>query len=133
MTTVKFKNLDSSELAREAVTDRIDSLIEKFPELKSCRIVTLLEMENSPLKPGPDLFTVKVQVLNGRYRGVTISKSDGNLYVALATVSEHLLERLNRFGDRARVKNRRQERSVAIANSEQSMKPDHNSDMKTYG
>lgn len=112
MITVKFKNLDASELAREAVTERMSSLIEKFPDLKTCRIVTLLEMENSPLKPGPDLFTVKLQVLNGRYRGVTISKSDGNLYVAVAAVAENLLERLNRFGDRARVKNLRQARNV---------------------
>jgi ribosome-associated translation inhibitor RaiA len=111
MTVVKFKNLDSSELAREAVAERLDSLKDKFPDLSACRIVTLLEMHNSPLKPGPDLFTVKVQVVSGRYRGVTISKSDGNLYVALANVVENLLERLNRFGDRARVKNRKQARS----------------------
>jgi ribosome-associated translation inhibitor RaiA len=112
MTVVKFKNLDSSELAREAVSERLDCLKDKFPDLKACRIVTLLEMHNSPFKPGPDLFTVKVQVLNGRYRGVTISKSDGNLYVAFAAVAENLLERLNRFGDRTRVKNRRQARSA---------------------
>jgi len=113
MTTIKFKNLDASELAREAVTERMDSLMDKFPDLKSCRIVTLLEMENSPHKPGPDLFTVKVQVVNGRYRGVAIKKSDGNMYVALASVIENLLERLNRFGDRARVKNIRQARKQA--------------------
>ncbi len=110
MTVVKFKNLDSSELAREAVTERLESLKDKFPDLSTCRIVTLLEMHNSPLKPGPDLFTVKMQVVNGRYRGVTIKKSDGNMYVALASVIENLLERLNRFGDRARVKNRKQSR-----------------------
>lgn len=113
MTIVKFKNLDTSELAREAVTERLESLMDKFPDLKSCRIVTLLEMENSPHKPGPDLFTVKMQVVNGRYRGVAIKKSNGNMYVALASVVENLLERLNRFGDRARVKNRRQARSAA--------------------
>lgn len=112
MTTIKFKNLDASELAREAVTERMDSLMDKFPDLKSCRIVTLLEMENSPHKLGPDLFTVKMQVVNGRYRGVAIKKSDGNMYVALAFVIENLLERLNRFGDRARVNNRKQARSA---------------------
>lgn len=118
MMVVKFKNLDSSELAREAVAERLESLTDKFPDLKGCRIVTLLEMHNSPLAPGPDLFTVKVQVVNGRYRGVTISKSDANLYFALAAVAENLLERLNRFGDRARVRNRKQARRVVAAIAE---------------
>ena len=39
-----------------------------------------------------------------------IETKDANLYVALAEVVDHLLERLNRFGDKARVKERKKAR-----------------------
>ena len=69
-------------------------------------------MENSPLQAGPDLFKVKLHVSRGRYDGITVEKSDSNLYVALAEVVDHMLEVLNRFGDRARVKERKRAREL---------------------
>lgn len=115
MIHVNFKNLDKSEMAREAATDRMDAMIEKFPDLAESRINMTLEMENSPLQAGPDLFTVKVHVIGGRYRDVRLEKSASNLYAALADVAEHMLEKLNRFGDRSRVRNRsRARKQMAI-------------------
>ncbi|MFN7904387.1 MAG: HPF/RaiA family ribosome-associated protein [Pseudobdellovibrionaceae bacterium] len=117
MIQVKFKNLEKSELAREAVHDRIETLIEKFPDLGQSKIQVILEMQNSPAQAGPDVFKVKVHVANGssngRYSGITIEKASPNLYVALANVVDHMLETLNRFGDRARVKERRNARQIA--------------------
>ena len=49
MINVVFKNLDRSELAREAVTERLDAIVEKFPDLQKSRINVTLEMQNSPL------------------------------------------------------------------------------------
>ena len=106
MIKVTFKNLEKSELAREAATERVEYLAEKFPDLKGSRITVTLEMHNSPLQAGPDMFTVKFQVASGRYRDVTIEKSATNLYVALADTVDHILEKLNRTGDRTRVKER---------------------------
>ncbi len=112
MIQIKFKNLDKSELAREAVNERVESLVTKFPDLGKCKIHTTLEMENSLTQPGPDLFKVKFLVTNGRYSGVVVEKSDSNLYVALADVVDHMLEKLNRFGDRTRVKERTKARKI---------------------
>lgn len=112
MILVKFKNLEKSELAHEAAHDRIETLREKFPDLKDCRIYVTLEMENSPIQAGPDFFKVKIHVSRGRYDGVTVEKSDISLYVALADVVDHMLEKLNRFGDRTRVKQRNQARQI---------------------
>jgi ribosome-associated translation inhibitor RaiA len=112
MIHVKFKNLEKSELAREAVSDRIETLADKFPDLKSSKIQVTLEMENSPIQAGPDLFKVKVYVCNRRYGGTTVEKSSSNLYVALADVVDHMLEILNRTGDRTRVKERRTARKI---------------------
>lgn len=106
MIQVKFKNLEKSEIAREAAQERIEILVEKFPDLSKCKIQITLEMQNSPLQAGPDLFKVKLHITRGRYDGITVEKSDASLYVALAEVIEHMLEKLNRFGDRKRVQER---------------------------
>lgn len=113
MIQVKFKNLSKSELAREAVQDRIEALVQKFPDLGQSRIQVRLEMQNSPSQPGPDVFKVKVYVTRDRYNGIRVEKANANLYVALADVVDHMLEILNRFGDRARVRERRKARQIA--------------------
>lgn len=112
MILVKFKNLSKSELAREAVHERIETLVEKFPDLAASKIQVTLEMENSPLQAGPDLFKVKLHISGARYNGLGIEKSHSNLYIALADVAEHMLESLNRFGDRVRVRDLRNARQI---------------------
>jgi ribosome-associated translation inhibitor RaiA len=112
MIHIKFKNLEKSEIARETVQERIETLVEKFPDLSAGKIQITLEMENSPLQAGPDLFKVKLHVARGRYDGVTVEKSDASLYVALAEVVDHMLEKLNRFGDRQRVQERTKARKI---------------------
>jgi len=109
---VTFKNLEKSELAREAALERVESIVEKFEHLKGSRINVTLEMENSPTQAGPDLFRVKVHVNGGRYQGLRIVKSAASLYVALADVVDHMLESLNRFSDKMRVKERSKARKV---------------------
>jgi ribosome-associated translation inhibitor RaiA len=112
MIQIKFKNLEKSEMARDAVRDRIETLIEKFSDLNESKIQITLEMENSPFQAGPDLFKVKLHIARGRYDGITVEKSQANLYIAIAEVVEHMLEILNRFGDRARVKERKRAREM---------------------
>lgn len=113
MIHIKFKNLDKSEMAREAVQDRIEALTDKFPDLIESKVHITLEMENSPTQAGPDFFNIKVRVFQGRYHGIAVEKADSNLYVALAEVVDHMLEAINRFGDRARVKERKNARQIA--------------------
>jgi ribosome-associated translation inhibitor RaiA len=72
MIKITFKNLASSELAREATEERILGLVEKFEDLRKSRIQVTLEMQNSPLQAGPDLFNVKVQIVGARYAGLRI-------------------------------------------------------------
>jgi ribosome-associated translation inhibitor RaiA len=114
MISITFKNLEKSELAQEEVYNRIEPLIDKFPSLKESKIQITLEMDNSPTQPGPDLFSVKFQAFGGRYDGVRVEKSHSNLYIALADVAEHLLEKINRFGDKNRVTERKQARNFPL-------------------
>jgi len=110
MIKIVFKNLEKSELAREAVKERFESIFDKFPNLKKSRMKVTLEMQNSPLQAGPDVFSVKVQCRLGRGKGIRLEKSAQSLYVALADVVEHMQELLNRSGDRVRSKARKSER-----------------------
>ena len=118
MLRIVFKNLDRSELARELVEERLEASFQRFPDLRSNQIQVTLEMENSPTQAGPDVFSVKLHISSGRYQGITLEKEGQNLYQALAEVNEHLLERLNRFGDKNRAKMRRNERKFASQQKE---------------
>lgn len=111
MTRILFKNMSASELAREITTEKIEALIERFPDLSSHRIAVTLSMDNSPLKAGPDLFKVKLLITGKRYKAIVLEKSSSSLYSALAEMADHTLERLNRFGDKKRVKARNQKRN----------------------
>jgi ribosome-associated translation inhibitor RaiA len=112
MIKIYFKNLDKSELAKDVIHEKIDLLTEKFEDLKKCQIQITLEMENSKLQAGADLFSVKLHISEGRYKGVTVKKSNSNMYIALAEVVDHVLEVLNRSGDKKRVVGRNQIRSL---------------------
>lgn len=119
MIIVNFKNLEPSEMAREAVYERLAVVIEKFVDLQSCKIKVTIEMHNGPHQAGPDLFSATVQIQSGRFRGVRISRSSANLYVAFAELADRLLERLNRHGDKIRVTSRRRTRSKSNEFSDQ--------------
>jgi ribosome-associated translation inhibitor RaiA len=119
MIQINFQNMERSDLVKEATIERLETIIERFPDLQNSNIKANLEMLNSPLHAGPDLFRVKVQISTGRYRGIRISKSAANLYVALAEVIDCMLEKLNRFGDRTRVKSRTKAREL-VTKMEQS-------------
>lgn len=112
MIRVVFKNLEKSELAREAVIQRIESVVEKFPHLKHSQIRVTLEMENSPVHAGPDSFSVRVLISGGEFSRLRLEKSAPNLYAALAEIVEGLLQKFNQLGDRSRVRQRSKARAI---------------------
>lgn len=115
MIRVIFHNMDKSELVRQTSISRLRHMVEKFPDLDLHNITLTLSMENSPRHAGPDVFKACVRVRGAKYSDITLEKSAGNLYQAIAEVSDGMLERLNRFGDRQRVRNIRQQRVLASA------------------
>jgi ribosome-associated translation inhibitor RaiA len=116
MTKVIFKNLDSSELAKQIVLDRVEDLIEKFPDLQNHQINVTLSMNNSSAQAGPDEFRVKYHITGKKFADLVLEKKAGILYKALADVNEAALELLNRTIDRVRVKNRTKSRKVKYRN-----------------
>lgn len=109
MIKISFRNLESSELARQLVSQRVQGLEDKFPELRLHTISVNLSVENLPTHPGPDLFSVQLHIDGKKYGGIHIRKKSRSLYVALSELCESMLETLNRRGDKNRVvvRNRR--------------------------
>ena len=114
MIKINFKNLEKSEIANEAVYERMAPLLDKFPELKKDTVTFTLSMDNSPVQAGPDLFKVKVQISNGQYKGVLLERSDKTLYLALANVIEKIHERLKRHDEKIRSRHRSIQRKKKI-------------------
>lgn len=118
MINVVFKNLEPSELARAAVCERIEHVIEKFPTLINHKIVATVSMENSPTQAGPDVFGVRLRIAGKHFSNIEIEKKCNNLYTSLSMLCESLLERLNREGDKKRIKNRKLERTINFSEPE---------------
>lgn len=112
MTKVIFKNLEKSDLVKEVVLDKMNLLIEKFPELTAHSISVTLSMDNSKIKAGPDEFGVKVQIKGEKFDGLIVEKKSMTVYLALAEVNEAMLELINRRIDKLRVKTRTQSRKI---------------------
>ncbi|MEZ4871956.1 MAG: HPF/RaiA family ribosome-associated protein [Bdellovibrionales bacterium] len=116
MARIIFNNLEKSELAKEVVRDHLKNLTDRFPDLKSCRLVITLDMHNSPTQAGPDEFSVKFHCRSGKYKGAILEKRESTLYKALAELSNHLPERLNRHVEKNRsnkIKNARHQKRMA--------------------
>jgi ribosome-associated translation inhibitor RaiA len=107
MLQIIFKNLEKSQIAKDIAEERFSSVIGRFPSLKTHKVKVTLRMDNSPAQAGPDVFSVKAVINGPVYQDIVIEKSAANLYAAVADVVEHTLERLNRHGDRKRVRSRR--------------------------
>jgi len=115
MLTVTFKNVESSQIAKDLVFERFGLLIEKFPDLENHRLQVFLSMENSITKAGLDEFAVKVVVSGKKYGGIVLQKANQNLYRALDDLFEIIADKLNRKGDRNRVKSLNRQRKHKIA------------------
>lgn len=107
MTQVIFRNFDRSEFVERVATDRIQEVLAKFPEFRASTSTITLYMDNSPVQAGPDLFGARLYVKAPRGRALIIEKSDLNMHMAIAKLSEALLERLHRFMDKERSVQRR--------------------------
>ena len=117
MIKLVFKNLDKSEFTKDLTLERIQTVVDRFPDLNDHKVSVTLSMENSPTQAGPDVFTVKLLITGKKYRSVLIEKSESTFYSALAEVVDHALERLNRYGDKERVKRRNQSRIVKFGSN----------------
>lgn len=111
MIAIVFKNLNKSVYVKELVIERLNTIIERFPFLLESKIRATVSMDNSPLQAGLDSFSVKVHVSGGKYHGIILKKSSSNFYSALSDLVDHMLERLNRFSDKNRVKNIKDQRT----------------------
>jgi hypothetical protein len=102
MMRIIFRNMDRSQLAIEVISERMQSVFDKFQRLNSNDVTITLTMENSPIQAGPDLFCLKFYCNRGEFKGFAIEKRSPNLYIGLADLVDALCERLGRNAERHR-------------------------------
>lgn len=107
MLKIVFKNMESSELARSIVQERICPIIDKFPSLEGHRITLTLKMKNSSKKDGSDLFTVSTVVSGKIYKRLMIKRSSENFYLATAELAAGLNELLSRESNGSHITSKR--------------------------
>ena len=62
MIQILFRRFDKSEIVKETIHEKIEPILEKFPELQKERIVFTLSMLNSRTQADPDLFRIMVKI-----------------------------------------------------------------------
>ncbi|MCO5143486.1 MAG: HPF/RaiA family ribosome-associated protein [Oligoflexia bacterium] len=102
MLNVVFHNLERSELVKSAAVERFWQLEERFPRLQNCKITLTFEMENSPTKPGADLFSVTFYCNDGYFAGLKMKKHSDDLYAALWDLTDTLQLKLHKFRRKSR-------------------------------
>lgn len=110
MIKVIHKNLKKSSLAEQIVGDRLGAVIEKFPELRLQSVTAILEMENSPVQAGKDVFHVRVIVQPFGKAPVILNKKSEQLYQATAMLADRLMGTLSRVAKKGRQMARRRQR-----------------------
>ena len=114
MIQILFRRFDKSEIVKETIHERIEPILEKFPELQKERIAFTLSMLNSRTQAGPDLFRVKVQIKSGQYKDIVLECSNMSFYGALAEVIDKIHERLKRHDEKIRNNNRQDRRKRKV-------------------
>ena len=108
MLKIIFKNMESSQLAKNILQERIYPVLDKFPSLEDHRVTVTVEMENSPKQAGPDSFTVSSIIMGKTFKGLKFRRSSGNLYHATAEFADGLNELLSCETDRLIKTNKKQ-------------------------
>lgn len=102
MLRVVFKNLRKSKFAEDIVATRVNAVLEKFPEYKPSSATAILEMENSPLQAGPDIYNVKLILTDKSRSPIVLRMKSGHLYQAAAMLADRLLEVMHRAVEKRR-------------------------------
>ncbi len=115
MLKIVFKNMESSQLAKDIVQEKISPILKKFPSLEGHSVSLTLEMENSPRQAGPDLFTVSLMVRGKTYKMLKMKKSSSNFYHATAELADGFNELLSQESNRL-IKGLRKDRKSSEEN-----------------
>lgn len=92
MIKLVFKNIEKSEMVKESVLEKFQPLVDRFPSVSEHDLIVTLDMENSMIQTGPDLFKVKVHFKSGEFKNITFERKASNLYVALSELVDRLHE-----------------------------------------
>ena len=89
-----FRNMESTEYARQLVLERMGEMLDRVPRLANHKFKVELERIDSGFGPEPDYFKVHVQVKGMLVRQMQLSSKHPSLYRALADICEELSQKV---------------------------------------
>jgi ribosome-associated translation inhibitor RaiA len=104
---VHYKSLEKSDFIQKNLAEKWEKVLAKFPLVHNHHPHITVEMLNSPKHAGKDWYRIKFS-LQDEYYGTLVQEAEGdNIYAAIEEVFHHLPQRLNKIGDKKRVKRRK--------------------------
>lgn len=85
-----FKNFDHSEFLERKVEERILTVVQKYRDPKPIDLVVTIEMENSPFKKGPDVYSTSITLTGSGNLDCRLRKSAINAAASIAASAESL-------------------------------------------
>lgn len=109
-TKIVFQNLEKSEFIESLVTERLEKVLEKFPEFSNAFGTIVVSMENSHEHGGKNVFGVKLMLNGAHKKSVVMHKQAQSPYEASSVLADRLLDFLSRSNDKERVLKRHRAR-----------------------
>lgn len=95
MIEVSFKNMESTELAKQIVEERLVRVVKTNPLLSKHRFKVEIERIHSGASPKPDFFKIDLAVSGLHLRHRQLVSKHPSLYQAIGLVCEKLLKEVS--------------------------------------
>lgn len=92
MIEVSFKNMESTEFAKQIVEDRLERMVKANPLFSKHRFRVEIERINSGAGPKPDYFKIELAVSGLHLRLRNIASKHPSLYEAVSLACEKLIK-----------------------------------------
>lgn len=99
-----------SEKIRTVMIERLEKVMERFPDLKKSPLTVSMSRESR--SAGPEIFKVKVRCGGGRYGGLSLELAAPNLQKAISSVFDRMAERLKKVEARKQKQKRTRVRRI---------------------
>ncbi len=103
MVRVVFRNIEKSELMKDAIETKVSHILAKFPGLQNATTTVIAT-------PGPDSYHVKVVLLSRGLKPVILERDGEDANHAFSHLADRLFEVLHRSLERRREKTRSERR-----------------------
>lgn len=107
-----FKNLQKSEYISEYIKEKITTLFEQFPKMRSHHVRFLFSKNQTKNRKSTEAFATEVIITGKYYKNIFLKKQSMSLHTSLSDVLGLISHKLNNVGDKQRVRKIKSARKI---------------------